>query len=105
MRGYWSEGRAWLEGMLAQVGGGANSPSAARAKALQGIGVIAWTQGDYAVAGAAAEESVSLYRALGDKADLADSLANLAIVMALQGDQTGGRTVAEEMAPLTGSIV
>lgn len=64
VRGYWSEGRAWLDGALAQSEGSA-TPS--RVKVLNGAGYLASFQGDYPRAVSLGEESLDLSRRLGDK--------------------------------------
>jgi predicted ATPase/class 3 adenylate cyclase len=56
MRGYYGEGRRWLEQALAKDG----RASMARAKALEGVGWLADLQGDIDRAVAAAEEGLSL---------------------------------------------
>ena len=56
MRGYYSEGRRWLEEALAKDG----RASAVRAKALEGVGWLADLQGDIDRAVAAAEEGLRL---------------------------------------------
>jgi non-specific serine/threonine protein kinase len=62
MRGYWTEGREWLEGMLRQGHGRA---SVGRAKALLGAGILAWNQDDYRSARPWLEQSLALWRQLG----------------------------------------
>jgi non-specific serine/threonine protein kinase len=74
--GHLSEGRAWLEGFLADkddhVSEGADPArqtealSDLRAKALAGAGILAAEQADYPRATARLEESLALRRALGD---------------------------------------
>src|SRR5215210_5433569 len=56
MRGYYGEGRRWLEEALAKDG----RASVARAKALEGVGWLADLQGDIVRAVAAAEEGLRL---------------------------------------------
>src|SRR5204862_327320 len=73
LHSHWSEGRAWLERALAPVGGGAGPSMASRARVLLGTGMLANVQGDYDVAAAAIEESVELWRALGDRPRLAEA--------------------------------
>ena len=77
LRGYLHEGRAWLKGALSLNG----APKAARAKTLDGAGLIAWVQNDYAAARAFQEESLALRRELGDMSGVAASLNNLGIVL------------------------
>jgi non-specific serine/threonine protein kinase len=73
--GHLSEGRAHLERALARPG--AEKPTAARARALDGIGYLAWAQGDCAVARTALAEAAAIWRGEGNHDKLALSLANL----------------------------
>ncbi len=57
MEGYYSEGRRWLEVALGKDWGTA---AQARAEALEGVGWLAWGQGDLDGAHAAAEEGLKL---------------------------------------------
>src|SRR5262249_2886053 len=72
MRDYQIEGQRWLEGALARTN--ASSRTAARAMALFVAGVFAATQGDYVAGRARLEESVALWRELGDTRGLALAL-------------------------------
>jgi tetratricopeptide (TPR) repeat protein len=98
VRGYVSEGRNWLEGLLAGVE--AQTPvaaaSAIRVKALNGAGVLAETQGDYARAQALHEGCLALCRELGDERGSANSLSNLGNVARRQGDYARARALHEE---------
>jgi tetratricopeptide (TPR) repeat protein len=87
-RGFISEGRRWLEGALA---GGGGSP-AARVRALNGAGAMAYHQSEYSRAAALHEEALALRRALGDRLGIADSLNNLGRAAYSQGEY--GRAVA-----------
>jgi len=89
VRGYWTEGRKWLELTLASPSG--VTPSL-HADALKGAGMLAWYQGDLRRAVPQLEESVALHRELGDKRSIADSLNTLGIFVYRQGDY--GRAVA-----------
>ncbi|MSP13055.1 MAG: tetratricopeptide repeat protein [Chloroflexi bacterium] len=60
--GYYTEGRPWLEEILAQPW--ALGRTAARAKALQFLGNLQWAQGDLARSRAPLEESISIWREL-----------------------------------------
>jgi non-specific serine/threonine protein kinase len=77
LRGYLSEGRGWLEAVLA----GDPAPTAARGAALHGAGALALDQGAHARARKLLEESLALGRALDDRQRVAaalNSLGNLA---------------------------
>lgn len=88
MRGHFSEGRNWLEAALAA----SSIPGPARAKALMALGTLASSQGDYLRAKAALEESLALFRQLGDKVSIATSLRNLGNESRMQGNYDAART-------------
>ncbi len=102
MRGYLSEGRRWLNAVLARVG--ASEPGSPRplalnqavAKALVGAGHLAWLQGDYVVARRQLEESVDLWRGLGDTHGLAFALHILGHVANDQRDYVAAQALFEE---------
>ena len=93
-RGYISEARQWLEGMLALTAAIGNTQ--ARAEALFGAGALAWIQGDYAMAHARLDEGVVLWRALANRHGLAYSLTLLGLVTGLQGDHDLACSLQEE---------
>jgi predicted ATPase/Flp pilus assembly protein TadD len=93
VRGYWSEGRGWLEEALA---GNTETPSEARAKALRGLARLAVEQGDYERAETSAEEALSLYRGLGDQRGVSDSLGELGWASMYRGDFDGAEVLLEE---------
>jgi predicted ATPase/DNA-binding CsgD family transcriptional regulator len=100
-REYWSEWRGWLDGALAtQESAGGPRRSAARAKALSGGGFLAWMQGDQATARSQLEESVTLWRDVGDKQGLAQALRFLSGSFESQGDYAVARPMAEESVDL-----
>ncbi len=96
IRGHLAEGRRWLEGLLGRGGG---SP-AVRARALNGAGNLAWNQGDYARATAWYEESIALWRRVGDAGGIARALNNLGMVLHEQGDPGGAGARYEESLAL-----
>ena len=101
VRGHLSEGRAWLDGLLALPANDEGPDSAAsRAKALTGAGVLANIQGDYDRATALCEESVALYRGLGDKQGMAVALNVLGDVAVKQGDYERAITLSEDSLAL-----
>jgi predicted ATPase len=100
-RGYWTEGRGWLDEALKAASGLTESARAApRAKALLGTGVLAWTQGDRGAARRTLEKSVALSRALGDPHLLAESTHFLANEILAEGDAQTARSLAEESVAL-----
>jgi tetratricopeptide (TPR) repeat protein len=101
VRGYLSEGREWLERVLAE-GGGTSPP--ARAKALAGAGILAWRQGDYGRAKMLFEESLALYRELGNNRGIAESLRGLGFVARDQRDYEGAVELFEESLALSRKV-
>jgi predicted ATPase/class 3 adenylate cyclase/Tfp pilus assembly protein PilF len=93
MRGYWSEGRGWLEKALA---GNAEAPTEARAKVLRELAYLAIAQGDYARVGTLAEEALSLYRGLGDEKGVAGSLEALGWASMYRGDLERAEALLEQ---------
>ena len=101
-REYWSEWRRWLDGVLAAQESPEGRPvrTAAQAKALSGRGFLAWMEGDQAAARSRLEESVTLWRELGDKQGLAQALRFLSGSFESQGDYAVARPLAEESVKL-----
>jgi len=98
LAGYWgdrcylSEGLSWLEDALARDTGG----TAARARALAGAGdLMAW-QGNFGRGAALLEESLGLYRALGDSRGIALTLNQLGAAVERHGDCARATTLQEE---------
>ena len=87
-RGYWSEGRRWLEESLAMDSGAALAP-AVRAKTLYGAGVLTRFQGDFVRARMLLEQSLTLYRPLADQTGVLKTLAQLCRITHFQVDQEG----------------
>jgi predicted ATPase/DNA-binding CsgD family transcriptional regulator len=100
-REYWSEWRRWLDGTLAiRETAGYPGQTAARAKALSGGGFLAWMQGDQVLARSQLEESVALWREVGDKQGLAQALRFLSGSFESRGDYAAARPLAEESVKL-----
>jgi len=97
-RGYWSEGRRWLEAALelSQTRG----PTVARARALWAAGDLAYYQDGNQTARSLLEESVSLCRALGAERDLAIALGTLGVLVRMQGDREAAGPLLEESEQL-----
>lgn len=101
VRGYLSEGRHWLELVLAKFGmsGVSDEQALLRAKVLNAAGVLAHDQGDYDQATIQHEQSLALVRALGRTGGIAASLNNLGLVARSQGDYERAATYyAESLA-------
>jgi predicted ATPase/DNA-binding XRE family transcriptional regulator len=98
LRGYWREGRAYLERALARVSRA--HLRAAQARALCGAGLLAWLQGDGSKGWGYLEESVAVAGACGDPSAAAHALIFLARAALDQGDYHGARRRAEESVAL-----
>jgi predicted ATPase/DNA-binding SARP family transcriptional activator len=92
-RGYLSEGRLWLQQVLA--GSGSKLP-VVRAEALSGAGQLAQAQHDYDDALALYEESLAIRRDLGDQREVARSLHDLGWLRLHQGGYADARALLEE---------
>ena len=97
LRGYMSEGRRWLERALA----GFSERTAVRAKALHAAGVLASHQDDYARAKPLVEESLELWRALGDRQGSAYALHSLGLLAHNGGNYEGAVSFFEESLQLS----
>jgi predicted ATPase/class 3 adenylate cyclase len=91
-RCYFSEGRQHLARLLSRDASappatGARDPEVknARARALNGAGILAWDQGDYEAARTALEACLAIRRELGDRQGIAGALGNLGLVAHSQG--------------------
>ena len=93
VRGYWSEGRGWLEEAL---DGNTGALPEARAKALRVLASLAVEQGDFERGGTSAREALTLYRGLGDQKGVADSLCELGWASLYQGDYERAEALYEE---------
>lgn len=82
-----------MERALAQ---GEPAASAARAKALEGMGCLTQLQGDYDKARANFEEMLELSRELGDRGNVATALNSLGTVAAQQGNNERAKALLRE---------
>lgn len=97
VRGYMSEGRRWLEDLLQQSFG---ASAAVRAKALSRAGAMERDQGDYTQSIALFEQSLALYRQLGDKWGIAATLNGIGYTIHEQGDFPRATSFYEESLAL-----
>ncbi len=96
-RGRASEGRAWLEKLLALSRPVGDAPSLApRARALDAASALATEQGDHQRAATLSEESLRLYRRLGDRRGAATATNILGSVALRQGDYRRATALYEE---------
>ena len=93
VRGHFIEGRKWLQNALSR-GGGASA--AARARARAGAGLLAWRQGDYESSVAHYQESLSLFRELGDFSGTGHVLQTLGMIAMYRGDYERAETLLAE---------
>ncbi len=84
-RGHLGEGRQWLERAV----DGREGPPDARAKALNAAGWLAYRQSAHDRAVALAEESIAVYRAVGDADGVAQALNTLGASLLRRGDARG----------------
>ena len=98
-RGYWSEGRRWLEESLAMDSGAAPS-SAIRAKTLYGAGVLTRFQGDFARARMLCGQSLAIYRDLADQTGVLMALVELSRISSFQEDKASTESFQAEAASL-----
>ncbi len=82
LRGYLSEGRQWLDRTLAEL----PDRTAVRAKVLQVTAIIAAHQGDSARAASLVEQSLDVWKTVGDKKGIASALFSLGVGAQYQGD-------------------
>jgi predicted ATPase/transcriptional regulator with XRE-family HTH domain len=82
-RSHFSEGRKWIERVLAQR---ENIPPLPLAKLLNGAAILASIQGDHEHASWLNEQGLEMYRASGDKSGIANSLNNLGILARHNGE-------------------
>jgi tetratricopeptide (TPR) repeat protein len=94
VHGHLSEGRAFLAAALGRAEGAGLMPS--RARALGAAGRLALIQGDYLAARELLEQSLAIFRELGDKSNFGRSLVNLGLVLKEQGDYRAARELFEE---------
>ena len=91
------ESRIWLDIVLSRPS--ATAP-AARAKALHTAGAVALGQGEFARVIALQEESLALYRGLGDTAGTAEALLHLGRARCWRGEYTHSQALLVESLDL-----
>ncbi len=96
MHGHLTEGRQWLENALANTRG----VTGTRGRALLEAGRLAWSQDDHKRAQALCQESLAMFRHLGDEEGTIDALNSLGLV-AFRTDFAAARTHFEEALVLS----
>jgi tetratricopeptide (TPR) repeat protein len=76
VRGYLSEGRGWLEKVLAST----TQRTLVWAQVLYGAGILAWYQSDYVHAIELYEQNLAVCREFGDKAGIVSTLEQIGLV-------------------------
>jgi tetratricopeptide (TPR) repeat protein len=95
--GYLHEGGAWVERVLAcDAAHGATAPRLLRARALWVAGAVAEEQHDPARAAGFFEQSLAVYRELGDEEGVARAGGHLGIALGYLGDYDSAAMLLEE---------
>jgi tetratricopeptide (TPR) repeat protein len=96
--GHTIEGYQWLQKALASAEASVNANPRIRAKALFGLGLLGWASNQTGSGSVEVPlgQSVAIYRYIGDKKGIADSLNILASRFSQLGDNERARIVHEE---------
>jgi predicted ATPase/DNA-binding SARP family transcriptional activator len=86
VRGHIGLGRRWLESALAAAG--PDAEPRLRAAALDGLGQVASVQADFDAQRACQQESLAIWRSLGDDAQVARCLGDLGSAAHIRGEYT-----------------
>jgi predicted ATPase len=97
VRSHGHEGRVWLEHALQAC---PDAPAVVRAKSLTGLAALERVERDYTKAAAYLDESVSLWRQLGDASGEANALNHLGMVAHWQGDYDRAEVLHSEALAL-----
>ncbi|MFO7742680.1 MAG: BTAD domain-containing putative transcriptional regulator [Anaerolineae bacterium] len=100
-RGYLSEGRAWLERLLAH---GKNAAPQSRARALAPASWLARDLGEYRLAAELQEEALELLRAAGDKRRMIDVLIEGGLLAVYENDPQRAFACFEECLALSDEL-
>jgi predicted ATPase len=95
--GHVEEGGRWMEEILTRSG---SLPPYPRARALSGVGVMAFARGDYARAQSLLEQSLPLFREVGDKSGVAGALIIPGQVATFRGEYARAEELLEESLAL-----
>lgn len=101
IRGYFSEGRIWLERALEKY---PEAPSLMLAHSLRGAGILTGQQGDYVQARKLHEQSLDYFRQIDDKLGAARELAALAQIAHIQGHFPRSLELSQESLALMREI-
>jgi tetratricopeptide (TPR) repeat protein len=101
VRGFLSEGRAWLDWLLAR---GAQARSVPLVRALNGAAMLAYSQSDIGRAEELVTASLELARELGDREGVAHALSSLGTVAVAQCAFERGIACCDESLALSGEL-
>ena len=97
MRGYFTEGRRWLESLIARS---ESVPPLLKAAALNAAGILAYRQGSYPRVSELCSKALALCEAHGDRRGAGRALHFLAHVMQAQGDYAVATVMMERSVAL-----
>jgi predicted ATPase/class 3 adenylate cyclase len=100
-RGYVAEGRRWLEDALDRS---ADVDPSLRARALNRLAMLAYTQRDLVCARDAAEEGLAVARDLGNARQIAAALEGLSLILRFGGDLKGAAACSDEALAIVGRV-
>ena len=95
--GYFGSGRRWLERAFAAAD---RVPDELRARALEGLAVLCLIGGDFNLGDDLTNESLEVFRALGDERGVAETTLNLGVVAYQRADWERASQFCEEAAAL-----
>lgn len=93
IRGHLTEGMEWLD---TAINLRPDAEDETRGRAYNAIGILAWQHGDFDTAAHAYEESLAVWRAVGDRNREASVLSNIGLIRQDRGDLEGGRDACLE---------
>jgi predicted ATPase/DNA-binding XRE family transcriptional regulator len=93
IRGYWREGRRWLE---LSLGRSATDDARLRAKGLNAASWLAWDEGDYEAAGTYCEQALAISRSIADDWSIGWSVGRLSHVRWMQARYLEAAALADE---------
>lgn len=94
LRGHLMEGRDRMEGLLQAPG--AETPTAARAAALDGLAGVVYWRADYGRAADLYKQSIEIYRNEGNRAKVAETLMSISSSFHMGGDSEGALPYARK---------
>jgi len=100
--GHWTEGRTWLERLLALDT--RSNCTRGRAAAVAALGGYKRGLSNFQVGRAQLEESLAIWQELNDDRGMARTLAELAVIVAAQGDVGHARSLNEESLLLARAV-